>query len=100
MVVVTLVVFLAISALAIDLTALEVARNEAQRAAEAASLAGAKVFVERGFISGNAWQAARVQTLARQRAMAVGAQKKVAGKRLPCKIAASHSIPIFRYPRA
>src|SRR5262249_49438828 len=44
-------VFLGISALAIDLAMLYVTRNEAQRAADAAALAGAKVFVTSGCTS-------------------------------------------------
>ena len=87
MVVVAPVVYLATSALAIALTALNVARNEAQQALEAAALAGAKVFGETGFISGKASQAAPVQTLARQRAIAVGARKKVGRQTVASRIA-------------
>jgi hypothetical protein len=43
---------LALAALAIDLTTLYVARSEAQRAADAAALAGAKIFATSGFTSG------------------------------------------------
>ena len=43
-----LVVLLGISALAIDLVSLYLARSEAQRAADAAALAGAKKFVDSG----------------------------------------------------
>ena len=85
MVVVAPVVYLATSALAIALTALNVARNEAQQAVEAAALAGAKVFGETGLISGKASQAATVQTLARQRAIAVGVRKKVGGQTVALK---------------
>ena len=48
MVAVSLFALIAISALAIDLTTLYVARGEMQRAADAAALAGAKAFVESG----------------------------------------------------
>jgi len=50
----SLVILLGMGALAIDLASLYVARNEAQRAADSAALAGAKVFVESGCVtSGN-----------------------------------------------
>jgi hypothetical protein len=47
----TLVAFLALAALSIDVAQLYVARGEAQRAADAAALAGAKMFVTSGFTS-------------------------------------------------
>ena len=47
-----MVVLLGISALAIDLVALYVARNEAQRAADAAALAGATIFLSQGCTTG------------------------------------------------
>src|SRR5438270_11485731 len=43
-----LVILLGMGALAIDVATLYVARTEAQRAADAAALAGAKVFVDAG----------------------------------------------------
>lgn len=46
-----LFVMLGIGALAIDLASLYVARNESQRAADSAALAGAKVFVESGCVT-------------------------------------------------
>jgi uncharacterized membrane protein len=46
-----LVILLGVAALAIDLASLYVAHNEAQRAADAAALAGAKVFVESGCVT-------------------------------------------------
>jgi hypothetical protein len=52
LVVVALVVILGMAALAIDVVTLYVARAEAQRAADAAALAGAKMFVTSGFTSG------------------------------------------------
>lgn len=42
----------AVAALAIDVTTLYVARNEAEKAADTAALAGAKAFVSTGFTSG------------------------------------------------
>jgi len=68
---------LAVAGLAIDLGGLYVARSEAQQAADAAALAGAQVFVSSGFTSGLVSQAV-VQTLAAQRAAAVGNQNLVA----------------------
>jgi hypothetical protein len=49
---VSLLSILAIAALAVDVVSLFVARNEVQRAADAAALAGAKMFVLSGFTSG------------------------------------------------
>jgi uncharacterized membrane protein len=51
LVAVAIVVVLAMAALAIDVVTLYVARTEAQRAADAAALAGAKAFVTVGFTS-------------------------------------------------
>jgi len=48
-----LVFMLAVSALAIDVVSLYVARNEAQRAADAAALAGASAFVSSGCTTGS-----------------------------------------------
>jgi len=48
LVAVSLVVLIAMAALAIDVTTLYVARSEMQRAADAAALAGAKAFVDSG----------------------------------------------------
>ena len=46
-----LFIMLGIGALAVDLASLYVARNESQRAADSAALAGAKVFVETGCVT-------------------------------------------------
>jgi len=74
-----MVVLLSMSALAIDLAFLYVGRSEAQRAADAAALAGAKQFVDSGFTSGVITQSA-VQPLATQAAEAVGSQNFVGGQ--------------------
>jgi uncharacterized membrane protein len=74
-----LVILLGIAALAIDLASLYVARNEAQRAADAAALAGAKAFVDTGFASGLVTQTV-VQNIATQRAIAAGGQNTVGGQ--------------------
>ena len=79
MVAIGLLVLLGISALAIDVVALYVGRNEAQRAADAAALAGAKALVESGYTSGLVTQAV-AQTLATQQAISVGSQNKVGGQ--------------------
>src|SRR5256885_7688194 len=52
LVTVALVVMLGLAALGIDVVTLYVARTEAQRAADAAALAGARAFVASGFTSG------------------------------------------------
>jgi len=53
MVAASLVVMLGLAGLAIDLAALYVGRSEAQRAADAAALAGAKTFVTSGYTVGS-----------------------------------------------
>jgi len=79
----SLLVLLGVAALAIDLGSLYVARSEAQRAADAAALAGAEEFVSSGFTSGLVSQSA-VQALATQDAITVGGQNLVGG--LPAQI--------------
>ena len=74
-----MVFLLGVAALAIDVASLYVARDEAQRAADAGALAGAQTFVQSGFTSGLITQAA-AQTLATNGAIAVGAQNKVGGQ--------------------
>ena len=75
----SLVVLLGISALAIDLAWLYVARSEAQRAADAGALAGAEMFVNSGYSSGLVSQA-QVQILAANAAAAVGNKNLVGGQ--------------------
>jgi len=53
LVAVAMMALLAMAALAIDIVTLYVSEGEAQRVADAAALAGAKVFVSSGFTS---WQ--------------------------------------------
>jgi len=71
-----LVVLAGMAALAIDLSMLYVGRGEAQRAADAAALAGAKKFVESGYISGFIPQSA-AEDQARLEAITVAAQNNV-----------------------
>ena len=94
LVTVALVVMLGLAALGIDVVTLYVARTEAQRAAEAAALAGARAFVASGFTSGQlglvSSSAAQDQVCvsggsggsgaANQEALAVAAQNLVAGQ--------------------
>ena len=77
MVAALLFVLLGMAALSIDLVALDVNRSEAQRAADAAALAGAKKFLP--FVKGGTPQFI-VEAEARQEAQAVGAQNAVGGQ--------------------
>jgi hypothetical protein len=76
-----LVVLLGMAALAIDLASLYVGRNEAQRAADAGALGGAKAFVDSGCISGGAGACAATTftNLANSRAVAAAGQNSVGG---------------------
>jgi Flp pilus assembly protein TadG len=69
---------IAMAALAIDVAWLYTARSEAQRAADAAALAGAKEFLDSGFTSGLI-TSAQVAPLSRQKAQAVATTNTVAG---------------------
>ena len=94
LVAVALVVMLGLAALGIDVVTLYVARTEAQRAADAAALAGARAFVASGFTSGQlgavSSSAAQDQVCvnggsagtgaANQQAQAVAAQNQIAGQ--------------------
>lgn len=75
-----LVVLLAVSALAIDLANFYLVRAQAQRAADAAALAGAKSFVSTGCVTGGCTAGGSQETLGRQQAEAVGAQNYIGGK--------------------
>jgi hypothetical protein len=76
----SLLILLGMAALTIDLASLYVARNEAQRAADSAALAGAKLFVETGCI--NSGSCSGVEADAQQRAIDIGSQNQVAGQAL------------------
>ena len=73
--------FLAMAALAIDLTTLYVAHGEIQRAADAAALAGAKAFVDSGVTTSpsNTSLQTLAQTMATDFATGVVSQNHVAG---------------------
>ena len=75
----SLVALLLLGGLAIDLGWLYLGRTEAQRAADAAALAGAQQFVESTFTTGGISQAA-VTTLADNAAVSVAQQNKVGGQ--------------------
>lgn len=94
---VSLIVLLAASALAIDLGMLYVARSQAQRAADAAALAGAYTFITSGCTSSGGCVAGGPQeAMARQQAEAVGAQNAVMGQ--PAQI--QNGDVSFSYPSA
>ena len=78
----SLVAMLAAASLAVDLGLLYVARNEAQRAADAAALAGASAFVNSGCTSmtGGCVAGGSQEVLAREQAETVGAQDFVMGQ--------------------
>lgn len=76
---VLLFAMLAMAALAIDGVVLYLARSEAQRAADAAALAGAQSLVDSSYFYGLV-NASTAQTIARQRAEAVGGLNKVGGQ--------------------
>ncbi len=76
--VVSLLVLLGVSALAIDLGIAYVARSEAQRAADGAALAGARRFLTSGFLMGVVPQST-AESMARDEAIAVAAENTVGG---------------------
>lgn len=79
LVAVAMVSFIAMSALAIDLTSLYSAHSEIQRAADAAALAGAKAFVDSGVTTIPKTLQSTATTLATNYADAAAAQNLVAG---------------------
>jgi hypothetical protein len=84
MVAASLFVLLGTAGLAIDLVSLYVARSEAQKAADAAALAGAKAFVDTTFITGGVLQS-QAQAEAREQAKTVGGENTIIGQ--PVQIA-------------
>lgn len=83
----SLLVLLAMAGFAIDALKLYVARTDAQRAADAAALAGAKVFVSSGCTTSANCTSGATQALVVQQAQVTGGQNKVFGQ--PASIAAS-----------
>src|SRR5215469_13139677 len=78
LVAISMVSFLAIAALAVDLVSLYAARGEIQRAADAAALAGAKAFVDSGVTTNPTLQPI-AQTMAQAYASAAAAENPVSG---------------------
>lgn len=76
----SMVLLLAISAFAIDMANFYLARAQAQRAADAAALAGAKAFVTTACITSGCVPGGPQDALARQMAESTGAQNYVAGQ--------------------
>src|SRR5579884_4032130 len=74
-----MVVLLAICAIAIDMANLYLARAQAQRAADAAALAGAKAFITTGCTTGGCNPGGVQEAAGRQLAEAAGAQNIIAG---------------------
>lgn len=70
---------LAVCAIAIDLANFYLARAEAQRAADAAALAGAAAFVNSGCVTSGCISGGLQESLARQQAEAVGNENSIAG---------------------
>ena len=91
-----MVVLLGVSAIAIDMANLYLARAQAQRAADAGALAGAKAFVTTGCTTGGCTSGGLQETLGRQQAEAAGGQNYIAGQ--PASI--QDSDVTFSYPNA
>jgi Flp pilus assembly protein TadG len=81
---VSLLALLSVMTLAVDLGMLYVARNEAQRAADSAALAGAYVFMTSGCTSAASGCVAGgpQEAVARKRAEVVGAQNRILGQQV------------------
>ena len=79
LVAISMVSFVAIGALAIDLTSLYSARSEIQRAADATALAGAKAFVDSGVMTDPTLLQSRALPMAQAYATAAAPQNLVAG---------------------
>jgi hypothetical protein len=98
---VAMVSLLAMAALAIDVVTLYVARGEAQRAAESAALAGARMFVSSGYTSnptgitfGDVCQSSPTSSAAANRAaVAVAQQNKIAGQAATIQTVACNPSP-------
>ncbi|HEV2388211.1 MAG TPA: TadE/TadG family type IV pilus assembly protein [Candidatus Acidoferrales bacterium] len=89
-----LVVLLGVMALAIDLGMMYVARNEAQRASDAAALSGAEAFVTSGCLAAGCSAGGPQEPQARAQAQLLGAQNSVLGR--PATIAGNQIS--FSYP--
>ena len=75
-----MIFILGMAGLAVDLASLYVARSQAQRAADAAALAGARAFTDQGCVTGDGGTlSGACLALAKQRAELVGNQNLIAG---------------------
>lgn len=75
-----LAALVAMAAIAIDVASLYVARGEAERAANAAALAGASIFARSGITSFSGMDQTAICQSAQQAAIAVAAQNSIAGQ--------------------
>ncbi len=91
----SMVMLLAVCAIAIDLANFYLARAQAQRAADAAALAGAKAFVTSGCTTGGCNPGGIQETIATQQAEAAAAQNYIAGQ--PANINPNKDV-VFSYP--
>ncbi len=91
-----MVVLLGVSAIAIDMANLYLARAQAQRAADAGALAGAKAFITTGCTTGGCTSGGLQETLGRQQAVAAGGQNYIAGQLASIQ----DSDVTFSYPNA
>ncbi|HEV2248001.1 MAG TPA: pilus assembly protein TadG-related protein [Terriglobia bacterium] len=96
MVAAALVMLLGVCAMAIDMANLYLARAQAQRAADAAAMAGAKSFLITGCATSGCIAGGIQETGGRQQAEAAGAQNYIAGQ--PASIADSDIT--FNYPNS
>ena len=92
----SMMVLLGISAIAIDMANLYMARSQTQRAADAGALAGAKAFVTTGCATAGCNPGGIQETLGREQAQAAGGQNYIAGQ--PASIQGSDIT--FSYPNA
>lgn len=97
MVAAALVMMLGVCAIAIDMANLYLARAQAQRAADAAALAGAKSFITSGCATSGCTAGGIQETDGRRQAVAAGAQNYIAGQ--PASIDPNADIT-FSYPNA
>lgn len=90
-----MVMMLAVSAIAIDLVNLYLARAQAQRAADAAALAGAQAFISTGCTNAGCNPGGIQETVATQQAVAAAAQNDIAGQ--PAVVDPTSDV-VFSYP--
>jgi Flp pilus assembly protein TadG len=93
-----LVMLLAIAAITIDLGSLYLARDEAQRAADAAALASAKVLADSGCVGSGT--CGTVESAATQQAITVGGQNTIGGQSVSMQAGdVSYNIATSQNPR-